>query len=99
MITENEVREVLKQVIDPEIRIDIVNLGLVYDVKIEGNFVYVKMTLTSPGCPVGPQIITEAMEVIKKLEGVQDADVELLWEPPWNPEMMTEEAKDKLGIY
>lgn len=99
MVTENEIREVLKQVVDPEIRVDIVNLGLVYDIKIENDMVYVKMTLTSPGCPVGPQIIGEARNVIMKLEGIRDADVELLWEPPWNPEMMSEEAKDKLGIF
>ena len=101
MITEEQIRNSLQMVTDPEIGMDIVNLGLVYDVKfieLESK-VDIKMTLTSPACPVGPQIIGKAKEVVGKLEGVKDVNIEVVWTPAWNPEMMTEEAKDQLGIY
>lgn len=101
MPTIEQIRNSLQVVIDPEIGMDIVNLGLVYDVKFDETQqkADVKMTLTSPACPVGPQIVAKAKEVIGKLEGVKDVNLEIVWTPPWNPEMMTEEAKDKLGIY
>jgi len=100
MVTEEIIREALKVVKDPEIGMDIVNLGLVYDISIEENSkVFVKMTLTSPACPVGPQIMAEADSVIREIEGVDLVDVELVWTPPWNPAMMSDEARDHLGIY
>ncbi len=99
MITEEEIRQALKVVKDPEIGIDIVNLGLVYDVTIQEDKVYVKMTLTSPACPVGPQILNQAKEVIELIEGITLADIEMVWTPPWNPDMMSDEARDHLGIY
>lgn len=100
MVTEEIIREALKVVKDPEIGMDIVNLGLVYDISIEENSkVFVKMTLTSPACPVGPQIMAEADSVIREIEGVDLVDVELVWSPPWNPDMMSDEARDHLGIY
>jgi metal-sulfur cluster biosynthetic enzyme len=99
MVTEEQVREALKAVKDPEIGLDIVNLGLVYDVAIQEDKVYVKMTLTSPACPLGPQMLEQAKQVIELMEGVAMADVEMVWNPPWNPEMMSDDARDHLGIY
>ncbi|UCC62911.1 MAG: metal-sulfur cluster assembly factor [Anaerolineae bacterium] len=99
MITEEQVRQALKNVVDPEIGINVVDLGLVYNVEIEGSTVYIDMTLTSPGCPVGPQIIRDAQREAGALEGVEEADVQLIWSPPWSPDMMSEEAKDELGYY
>jgi metal-sulfur cluster biosynthetic enzyme len=99
MITEEQVQQALKNVVDPEIGINVVDLGLVYNVDIEGSTVYIDMTLTSPGCPVGPQIIRGAQREVGALEGVEEVDVQLVWSPPWSPDMMSEEAKDELGYY
>jgi metal-sulfur cluster biosynthetic enzyme len=89
-------------VYDPEIPVDIVNLGLVYDCYIEDvggqTVVSVKMTLTAPGCGMGPVIAADAQAKILMLEGVDDAKVELVWEPAWNQEMISEEGKMKLGM-
>ncbi len=98
-LTREKVLEALKRVVDPEIGIDIVNLGLVYDVKIEGGRVHIKMTMTTPGCPLYATLMKSAEEAIKALEGVEEAKVELVWDPPWRPEMMSEEAKEKLGYF
>ena len=98
-VSEKDVFEALKRVIDPEIGIDIVNLGLVYDVKIDGDRVHVKMTMTTPGCPLYATLTKNAEEMVKSLEGVSDATVELVWDPPWRPDMMSDEAKEKLGYY
>lgn len=99
---EEQVWEQLKGVYDPEIPVDIVNLGLVYDCKVsqEGDqtVVGVKMTLTAPGCGMGPVIAADAQARILTLEGVDDARVELVWDPPWNQEMISEEGKMKLGM-
>ena len=101
MVNEEDIRKSLQVVTDPEIGMDIVNLGLVYEILLNESDgkVDIKMTLTSPACPVGPQIISKAKEVVGKLEGVKEVNLEVIWNPPWNPDMMTEEAKDKLGIY
>ncbi len=98
MITKEQVLEQMKEVSDPEIGMDVVNLGLVYDVEINDDRVYIKMTMTAPTCPVTPWILSEAQRVVENLEGVEAADVELVWEPPWNPEMMTDEAKEALNM-
>ncbi len=98
MVTKDEVLEALKSVADPEIGYDVVNLGLVYDVQINGNRVYIKMTMTTPTCPVTPWILTEAQKAVENLEGVEAADIELVWDPPWNTSMMSEEAKQDLNI-
>ncbi|MBI3626065.1 MAG: metal-sulfur cluster assembly factor [Candidatus Rokubacteria bacterium] len=95
--TEEQVLDALKQVYDPEIPVDIVNLGLVYGVSIEDGIVRVKMTTTSPGCPVGDFLAQEAKRVVRTLDGVDAVGVEFAWDPPWTPEMMTEDAKKKLG--
>lgn len=98
--TRDDVREGLKSVYDPEIGINIVDLGLVYDAEIsENGDVLVTMTLTSLGCPLGPVIVQEVQNALKDLEGIGEIDVKLVWSPPWSPDMMSDEAKDELGIW
>ena len=98
MITKEEILEALKEVYDPEIPVDIVNLGLIYDVKIEDGKVKILMTLTAIGCPVGPLIVDMVKLRLLKLEGVKEVEVELTYDPPWPPDKMSEEAKKKLGM-
>lgn len=92
----------LRQVYDPEIPVDIVNLGLVYDCTVDDedgkNVANVKMTLTAPGCGMGPAIAADAQARIMTINQIDDARVELIWDPPWNQEMITEEGKMKLGM-
>ena len=98
--TKDDVLEGLKNVYDPEIGVNIVDLGLVYDADIaEGGDVLVTMTLTSLGCPLGPVIVQEVNNALKDLPGIGETDVKLVWSPPWSPELMSEEAKDELGIW
>ncbi|MCS7214091.1 MAG: iron-sulfur cluster assembly protein [Candidatus Calescibacterium sp.] len=99
MITKEQIIEALKGVYDPEIGIDIVNLGLVYDVNLgnEGT-VDVKMTLTTPGCPLGGTVQEAVRAVLESIEGIKNVNVEIVWDPPWNPAMMSDEAKQMLGI-
>ena len=97
-LTKETVLEQLKKVEDPEIRYNIVDLGLVYDARIDKGMVVVEMTLTSPSCPVGPYIISEVENVIKKLPGVTGVTVEIVWEPLWSPDRMSDEAKVALGV-
>jgi metal-sulfur cluster biosynthetic enzyme len=103
-IAEEKVREALKQVIDPELFVNVVDLGLIYDVKIaetdDGKSnVDVEMTMTSPACPAGPQLLGQSKMVIGNLEGVGAVDVRLVMDPPWTPDRMTEDARDQLGIF
>ncbi|MCD6168873.1 MAG: DUF59 domain-containing protein [Caldisericia bacterium] len=98
MVTKEEILEALKEVYDPEIPVDIVNLGLVYDVKIDDGKVKILMTLTAVGCPVGPLIVDMVKLRLLKLEGVKEVEVELTYDPPWTPDKMSEEAKKKLGM-
>lgn len=99
---EAAVWEQLKTVYDPEIPVDIVNLGLVYDCGIQDvegkKFVNMKMTLTAPGCGMGPTIAADAKSKILSIEGIHDATVDLVWDPPWNQDMISEEGKMKLGM-
>lgn len=99
---EEQVWAQLKGVYDPEIPVDIVNLGLVYDCVIEEEegkkVVAVKMTLTAPGCGMGPVIAADAQAKIMTIDGIDDARVELVWDPAWNQEMISEEGKMKLGM-
>ena len=87
----------LSDVYDPEIPIDIVNLGLVYGVEIKNDKVQVNMSMTSPGCPASAQITAEAKFVIEELEGVSEATIEIVWDPPWDPSRMSEDAKQSMG--
>ncbi|MDE1170468.1 MAG: putative Fe-S cluster assembly protein SufT [Verrucomicrobium sp.] len=101
-LTEEAVWETLKTCFDPEIPVNIVDLGLVYDLdldaKPEGASIKVAMTLTAPGCGMGPVIAREAQQKIAKLPGVSSADVNLVWDPPWSPERISEDGKKKLGM-
>ncbi|HEX4085362.1 MAG TPA: iron-sulfur cluster assembly protein [Chthoniobacteraceae bacterium] len=101
-VTEQQVWDVLKTCYDPEIPVNIVDLGLIYDLRIEtasnGAKVSVQMTLTAPGCGMGPVIAREAQQKIVQLCGVADADVQVIWEPPWTPDKISTEGKQKLGI-
>ena len=99
---EEQVWNTLKTCYDPEIPVNIVDLGLVYSMEISpgdpGNRVDVKMTLTAPGCGMGASIAADARYKILALPGVADADVELVWDPPWNPQMISDEGKQRLGM-
>ncbi len=98
--TREDVREGLKNVYDPEIGVNIVDLGLVYDADVsEQGDVLVTMTLTSLGCPLGPVIVQEVNNALKDLPGIGSTDVKLVWSPAWSPDMMSEEAKDELGMW
>jgi len=104
MITEDHVREQLKQVLDPELFVNIVDLGLIYVVDIqpgdeEKQNVAVEMTMTSPMCPAGPQLVANSRQVIEAIEGVGTVDIKVVMDPPWTPDKMTEEACDQLGIF
>jgi metal-sulfur cluster biosynthetic enzyme len=96
--TRDEVIEALRQVEDPELGMDIVDLGLLYDVEVEGPRVKVTHSLTSMGCPVGPLIQEDINRVTRELPGVEDVDVELTWDPPWTPDKMSDDAKFILGF-
>lgn len=98
LVTKEAVLEQLKQVFDPEIPINVVDLGLIYDVSIDQNNVAVEMTLTAPGCSVGPYIAQQAEWAISELDEVEDVQIEMVFDPPWSPEMVSEEAKIQLGI-
>ena len=99
MATESELIDALKQVIDPELMINIVDLGLIYSVGQEETDVKVEMTLTSPSCPAGPQIVQQAKMALERLDDVENAEITITLSPPWTPERMTEDAKDQLGIF
>ena len=97
MVTKAQVREALKRVIDPEIGINIMDLGLIYDVKVENDVAHILMTLTVPGCPLANMLTQQAEKAVRAVEGIKDVKLELTWDPPWNPKMMSEDAKRKLG--
>jgi metal-sulfur cluster biosynthetic enzyme len=103
-IAEDSVYAALRQVEDPELLVNIVDLGLVYEVQVSASSegrskVHVKMTMTSPACPAGPQLIQDARDSVLDLEGVEDAEIEMVMSPPWTPDRMTEEARDQLGMF
>ena len=98
MVTSDAVRKALRGVKDPELGLNIVDIGLVYDIDVsETNDVHVKMTLTSPGCPSGPEILEDARLVVQELDGVNSAEIELVWEPYWTPERMDPRVRAFLG--
>ena len=99
MADESALLEALKQVVDPELMVNVVELGLVYDITQENGTVHVNMTLTSPACPVGPQIVQQAKMALEKLEDVEEAKINLVMSPPWTPDRMTDDARDHLGIF
>jgi len=97
-LTGEAVRQALRQVKDPELDMNIIDLGLVYDVEVAGGDVRVNMTLTSPGCPAGPMITNDAYRVLRALEGVKDVDIEIVWEPYWTPERMDPKVRALMGL-
>lgn len=97
-LTEEQVYEALRECYDPEIPVNLVDLGLIYDVKIIDDWVGVKMSLTSPGCGMSGIISQNVRNRLLRLPGIKDADVRIVWQPAWSPAMMSEEAKKKLGF-
>jgi metal-sulfur cluster biosynthetic enzyme len=98
MPTVEDVQEALTNVIDPELGLDFVELGLVYDVEVEDRDVYVTFTLTSPGCPIGPQVSEQMIEFVGELDDVDNVYPKMVFTPAWTPELMSEEAKFALGF-
>ena len=106
VLCEDKVREQLKQVIDPELFVNIVDLGLIYVVDLAPNAedgektdVKVEMTLTSPMCPAGPQLVANSRQVIEAMEGIGAVDIKVVMDPPWTQDRMTDDARDQLGIF
>ena len=99
--TSEEIREVVKQVEDPELRMSVVDLGLVYGIEVdEEGFATVEMTLTSPACPVGPMLQGQIYQMVSQMDGIEDVEVNLVWEPPWDPKTMaSDDVKMMLGIW
>jgi metal-sulfur cluster biosynthetic enzyme len=97
-LTLDEVYEALRDVYDPEIPINVVDLGLIYDVKVEDANVDIKMTLTFAGCGMGPYIAQQAEWRLAEIENIDDINVEMVFDPPWTPDMITEEGKKLLGL-
>lgn len=104
-LCEDQVRESLKQVIDPELYVNIVDLGLIYTVDIQApneeglHDVVVEMTMTSPMCPAGPQLVAGAKGAVEGLDEVNEAEIKVVMEPPWSQDMMTDDARDQLNIF
>lgn len=98
MVKEEEVLEALKDCFDPEIPVNIVDLGLVYDVNIIDDAVKITMTLTGQGCPMSAQISSDVTGRLRAMEGITQADVDIVWEPVWTPTMMSDAAREKLGF-
>jgi metal-sulfur cluster biosynthetic enzyme len=96
-VTQDDVYEALEEVIDPELGLDFVSLGLVYDVEIEGPEAFITFTLTTPACPIGPQVSEQMREFVGQLEGVEKVHPKMVFEPAWTPDMMSEDAKFALG--
>ena len=99
MVTEEQVKNALRECYDPEIPVNIVDLGLIYDIKVSPeDEVHITMTLTSQGCGMAQQIALQAKQKVAEVQGVKEAKVTVVWDPPWNPSKMSEEAKKKLGM-
>ena len=94
----DEIEDALTNVIDPELGLDFVELGLIYGIETEGDEVFVTFTLTSPGCPIGPQVSEQIEEFVGELDGVSRVYPKMTFSPPWTPELMSEDAKFALGF-
>ena len=97
MPSVDDVNDALSNVIDPELGLDFVELGLIYEVEVDGGTVNVTFTLTSPGCPIGPQVTDQIKEYVGELDGVQEVAATMTFSPPWTPDLMSEDAKFALG--
>ena len=95
--TVDEVNDALANVIDPELGLDFVELGLVYGIEVDGGEVHIEFTLTSPGCPIGPQVTEQMKEFVGELDGVEEVLPHMTFNPPWTPDLMSEDAKFALG--
>lgn len=103
-VAEDQVREELKKVIDPELFVNIVDLGLIYVIDLQETDagktnVVIEMTMTSPACPAGPQLIANSRQVLERMEEVGEVEVKIVMDPPWTPDRMTDDARDQLGIF
>lgn len=99
LVTKDLVLKVIKTVYDPEIPVNIYELGLIYNIIIQDSHVKVEMTLTAPNCPEAQSLPLEVKERVEQINGVESAEVEIVWEPRWNPDMMSEEAKLTIGYF
>ena len=102
MVTREQIYQAIRPIKDPEVNLSLVDLGLIYgvDIQDDGRTIKVRMTLTSPACPVGPELVSLVQTAVEALEEVDQAQVELVWEPLWNPKTMaSDDAKDVLGIW
>lgn len=99
MPDDAQLLEALKEVVDPELFVNVVDLGLIYEINQEDGKVSVDMTMTSPACPAGPQLMQQAKAALERVEGVDEAEIKIVMSPPWTPERMTDEARDQLGIF
>lgn len=97
-VTEKDVRNALKTVKDPELNLDLVVLGLIYDIEVDGSDVHVVMSLTSPMCPVADQIVQDAKAAVSGVEGVESCEIDLSWDPPWTPERIAPLIRSSLGL-
>jgi metal-sulfur cluster biosynthetic enzyme len=98
-VTKDDVIEVLRNVYDPELQLNLVDLGLIYEVEVAaGGDVKVQMTLTSPGCPYGPELVAETKGTVMMIRGVKNVDVQVVWTPPWSIERISEAARLELGL-
>ena len=93
----DDVNDALANVIDPELGLDFVELGLIYEVEVDGGEVHITFTLTSPGCPIGPQVSEQMQEFVGDVEGVEEVVTNMVFTPPWSPDKMSEDAKFALG--
>ena len=98
MPTVDEVTDALTNVIDPELGLDFVELGLIYGIDVSGDHVHVTFTLTTPACPIGPQVSEQIEEFVSELEGVESVESSMVFTPPWTPERMSDDAKFALGF-
>ena len=98
MELKEKIIDEIKKIYDPELPINIYDLGLIYDVKVEGNKAKIKMTLTTPNCPVAESLPKEVKEGAMQVEGIEDVDLELVWDPPWSKDMMSDAAKLELNL-
>ncbi len=97
--TEDNVRDALREVYDPELGINLVDLGLIYEISVENGVADITHTLTSPGCPLGPEIVTNVRRAVSQFEDIEDVQVHIVFSPPWHPSMMSDDAKDELGYF
>ncbi len=97
--TEDNVRDALREVYDPELGINLVDLGLIYEISVENGVADITQTLTSPGCPMGPEIVTNVRRAVSQFDDIEDVQVHIVFSPPWHPSMMSDDAKDELGYF